>query len=72
MHRRSLLKAAAQALAAPAMINLGRFSLFGQSSSKYSTRAIDLVRRATVIDMLNPFSLAATLTGPEANEATTG
>lgn len=62
MLRRSLLKTAA---AAPVMINFGRFALFGQSSSKYSTRAIDLVHRATVIDMLNPFSLAATLSGPD-------
>jgi len=47
------------------MINLGRFQLFAQASAKYSTRAVDLVRRTTVIDMLNPFSLAATLTGPD-------
>src|SRR6266702_1718049 len=65
MQRRSLLKGVANAIIAPSMINLGRFSLFAQSSTRYSARAIDLVRRATVIDMLNPFSLAATLTGPD-------
>jgi membrane dipeptidase len=43
----------------PVMINLGRFQAFAQSPTKYSARAIDLVRRSTVIDMLNPFSLAA-------------
>jgi membrane dipeptidase len=47
------------------MVNLGRFPIFAQSSARYSTRAVDLVRRAIVIDMLNPFSLAATLSGPD-------
>lgn len=58
--RRDALKGAAVAAAAP-MINLGRFELFAQSNQKYSARAIDLVQHATVIDMLNPFSLYATL-----------
>src|SRR6185369_14470969 len=47
------------------MVNLGRFALFAQTARKYSTRAVELVRRSTVIDMLNPFSLAATLSGPD-------
>jgi membrane dipeptidase len=34
------------------MINLGRFRLFANSPAKYSTRAIDLVGRSTVMDML--------------------
>ncbi|MFY9554368.1 MAG: membrane dipeptidase, partial [Blastocatellia bacterium] len=58
--RRHLLKSVAGAgfvtLAAP-MINLGRYRLFASSSKEYSTRAIDLVKRSTVIDMLSPLSL---------------
>src|SRR5947199_10819540 len=65
IHRRSLLKGVAQSLMAPAMVNLGRFQVFAQSPAKYSARAVDLVRSANVIDMLNPFSLAATLSGPD-------
>lgn len=53
--RRELLRSAALAgagiLAAP-MINRGRFRLFAGSPAEYSTRAIDLVSRSTVIDML--------------------
>ncbi len=48
------------ALVAP-MLNLGRFQLFAASATKYSTRAVDVVQRSTVIDMLNPFSLFAVL-----------
>jgi len=59
-NRREMLKATAMAAAAP-MINLGSFQLFAQSTDKYSARAIDLVRRATTLDMLNPFSLYASL-----------
>ncbi len=58
--RRELLKSAAGAgfgaLAAP-MINRGRYRLFASSSKEYSARAIDLVTRSTVIDMLSPFTL---------------
>jgi membrane dipeptidase len=39
------------------LINRGRFQLFAQSTTKYSTHAIDLLRQSTVLDMLNPFSL---------------
>ena len=60
VNRRAMLKAAAIAAAAP-MINRGSFQLFAESTDKYSTRAIDLVRRTTTLDMLNPFSLYATL-----------
>ncbi len=53
--RRGMLKLAAGAslgvLAAP-MINRGRFQLFGQSTTRYSARAIDLVGRSTILDML--------------------
>jgi membrane dipeptidase len=62
LNRRQMLKASAIAAAAP-MINLGTFELFAQSQSneKYSTRAVDLVRSTTTLDMLNPFSLYACL-----------
>lgn len=58
--RRTLLKGMAAAcagtLAAP-MLNLGRFRLFAQSTKDYSARAIALVQRSTVIDMLSLFTL---------------
>ena len=53
--RREALKgiagAGAGVLAAP-MFNRGRFQVFANSSTEYSARAIDLVQRSTVIDML--------------------
>lgn len=55
MNRRQLLRLAA---AAP-MINFGRARLFG---ADYSTRAIDLVKSSTVIDMLSPFALSGSKT----------
>jgi membrane dipeptidase len=54
--RRSILKSAAAVVCAP-MINRGRFSLFAQSETEYSARTIDLVRSATVIDMLGLLTL---------------
>lgn len=58
--RRSLLTQAAAAgiaaMAAP-MINLGRFRLFAQSATEYSVRAVGLMQRSLVIDMLSPFTL---------------
>lgn len=48
---RSVAAAGAGLVAAP-MLNLGRFQLFGNSTAEYSTRAIDLVKRSTVMDML--------------------
>ena len=58
--RRELLKqtafAGAGLLAAP-MINLGRFRVFAESPIEYSVRAIDLVKRSTVIDMLSVLTL---------------
>lgn len=53
--RRSILRSAL-VLAAP-MINRGRFRLFAQSGTEYSVRTVDLVRRATVIDMLGLLTL---------------
>src|SRR6185436_13109786 len=46
----------AGALAAP-MLNRGRYRLFAGSATEYSARAIDLVKRSTVIDMLSPLTL---------------
>ncbi|MFN7944503.1 MAG: membrane dipeptidase [Blastocatellia bacterium] len=48
--------AGAAVLAAP-MINRGRYRLFAGSPVEYSARAIDLVKRSTVIDMLSPLTL---------------
>jgi membrane dipeptidase len=56
--RRDLLKRAAGAtLITTPMVNRGRFRLFASSNVEYSTRAIDLMKRATVIDMLSPLTL---------------
>ena len=53
--RRDLLKRTALvgigAIAAP-MLNFGHFQIFANSPTEYSTRAIDLVKQSTVIDML--------------------
>ena len=55
MLRRTAL-AGAGVLSAP-MINLGRFQLFAGSQKEYSTRAIDLVKQSTVVDMLSVLTL---------------
>ena len=58
--RREMFKRAgltgAAVLAAP-MINRGRFLLFANSTTEYSRQAIDLIARATVIDMLSVLTL---------------
>ena len=54
--RRSLLRGVALALGAP-MINRGRFALFARGGTGYPVRAVDLVRRSTVIDMLGLLTL---------------
>lgn len=54
--RRSFLTTAALAATAPAF-NRGRFTLFAHSATEYSARAIGLVQRSTVIDMLSPLTL---------------
>src|SRR5262245_15047411 len=63
MQRRQLLKAVAGAglgaFCAP-MVNRGRYRLFAGSNIEYSARAIELVGRSTVIDMLSPFKLGST------------
>jgi len=58
--RRQFLRATAgatAALAAAPMLNLGRFRLFAWSATEYSARAIDLMKRAIVVDMLSPLTL---------------
>lgn len=63
MQRRQLLKAVAGAglgaFCAP-MVSRGRYRLFAGSNAEYSARAIELVSRSTVIDMLSPFKLGST------------
>src|SRR5579864_5222738 len=54
--RRSILKSAALMVCAP-LINRGRFSLFAQGETEYSARTLDLIRSATVIDMLGLLTL---------------
>lgn len=64
MNRRQMLKTTAvagAAVAAAPMMNFGSFELFAQAPTKYSKRAVDLVGRSTVFDMLNPMSLYAVL-----------
>ena len=57
--RRMLAQAAAAGMATVAapMINLGRYQLFGQNAPQYSARAISLMQRSLVIDMLSVFTL---------------
>lgn len=61
INRRQLLRrlgrASAAVVAAP-VINRSRYRLFANSTTEYSTRAVDLVQRATVIDMLSPFVIS--------------
>ena len=63
MQRRQLLKAVAGAglgaVCAP-MINQGRYRVFAGSKQEYSARAVELVGRSVVIDMLSPFKLGST------------
>ncbi|MFN0112573.1 MAG: dipeptidase [Blastocatellia bacterium] len=70
MQRRQFLKAVASAgagaVCAP-MLNFGRFRLFANSPAEYSAKAIELVGRSTVIDMLSPFKISSSpwLTNPD-------
>lgn len=60
--RRQFLKqstaAAGAAIVAAPVINRARYQLFASSATEYSMRAIDLIKRATVIDMLSPFVIS--------------
>jgi membrane dipeptidase len=66
LSRRDALKqgltACAAVVAAP-MLNLGRFQLFAGSATEYSKRAIDLVQRSLVMDMLCVLTLDFPLMG---------
>ncbi len=53
LSRRSVLKSASAAAIAAPMINLGVYSLGAASERVYSAKAIDLVNRSLVIDMLS-------------------
>lgn len=62
MNRRSFLKSAASSAAVgAAMLNRGRFLLFA-SEREYSGRAVNLVQRSTVIDMLAPLWISPSKT----------
>lgn len=62
MNRRSFLKSAASsAVVGAAMINRGRFLLFA-GEREYSGRAVNLVQRSTVIDMLAPLWISPSKT----------
>lgn len=62
MNRRSFLKSAVGSGAVSAtMINRGRYLLFA-GGPEYSSRAIELVRRSTVIDMLAPLWISPSQT----------
>jgi membrane dipeptidase len=56
LSRRDFVKLSAAAAAAP-MINRGRFRLFAGIEREYSARCVDLMGRATVLDMLSPLTL---------------
>src|ERR1700756_1090149 len=59
--RRKLIEAAAAATmgtAAVPFLSKGRYLLFAGSETAYSSRAIELVGRTTVIDMLSPFVIS--------------
>jgi membrane dipeptidase len=58
--RRTLLRAISSApalLLGPAMVNIGHSQAFAGTQRKYSHRAIDLVRRSLIIDMLGLLSV---------------
>lgn len=59
--RKAMAVAATAAIAAP-FINLGSYALAAGDTRKYSRRAVDLVRRSLVIDMLAPLKIEF---GPE-------
>lgn len=65
IRRRRFLQhgAAALLVAGPSMLNIGRFQVFADSPHKYSARAVKIVERSLVIDMLGVLKLDFT---PEA------
>ena len=62
MNRRKFLKSAASTAAVgAAMVHRGRYLLFA-GGPEYSSRAVELVQRSTVIDMLAPLWISPSLT----------
>ena len=61
--RRRLLQSAVAAAVAAPMLNFGRYQVFAADTTEYSARAIELVERSLVIDMLGVLKLDFT---PEA------
>ena len=59
MTRREFLRVSVGTAAVAPRVNRGRYRLAPQSPHTYSARAIELVGRATVIDMLSPFSIGS-------------
>ena len=55
--RRQAIRTFAAALAGAPFVNRNRFSLFGDTTTEYSARCIQLVRDSIVVDMLGLFSL---------------
>jgi membrane dipeptidase len=58
---KSIAAAAGGILAAP-LLNKGKYLLFAGSPIEYSARAIELIGRTTVIDMLSPFAISPSRT----------
>ena len=54
--------ALARVAAGAAMVNRGRYRLFATSDKTYSARAVELVQRTTVVDMLAPLWISPTAT----------
>ena len=62
MNRRSFLKSTvSRAVVGAAMVNRGRYLLFA-GGPEYSSRAVELVQRSTVIDMLAPLWISPSKT----------
>jgi len=63
MNRRQILRTALKSGAgATVFMNLGQFRLFAGSESTYSARAVELVQRTNVIDMLAPLWISPSKT----------
>lgn len=65
--RRNFLRTCAAVTAGLPFINRGRFTLW-QGGPQYSARTLDLMKRATVIDMLSPLTLNFPLQGKWFND----
>ena len=61
--RRQALTTLALSAAAPAILR-GRYALFAQSATTYSSRAIDMMKSSVVLDLLNQFQFPDYRVGP--------